>query len=60
LLFDLGGALGHRFLIRQAARRGPRAFLADWYRFGTTKAALYPLARLWIGRRLGETPDPMD
>ena len=52
LLFELGGTLGHRYLIRQAARRGPRAFLADWYRFGTTKAALYPLAKLWLRRRV--------
>lgn len=54
LLFELSGALGHRYLIRQAARRGPRAFLAAWYRFGTAKKALYPLARLWMRRRFGD------
>jgi len=51
LLLELGGTLGHRYLIREASRRGPRVFLADWYQFGVMKAALYPLARLWIRRR---------
>ena len=57
LLLDLGGTLGHRYLIRQASRRGPRAFLADWYQFGLMKAALYPLARLWIRRRFEDDGD---
>lgn len=54
LLFELGGTLSHRYLIRQATRRGPRAFLADWYRFGATKAALYPWAHLWMRHRFGQ------
>ena len=56
LLFDLGGRLGHRYLIRQAERRGPRTFLADLYRFGTTKAVLYPLARRWFRHRFRTVP----
>jgi flavin-dependent dehydrogenase len=58
LLFELGGSLAHRYLILQAARRGPRTFLADWYRFGTGKAALYPLARVWLRSALAGRRPP--
>jgi hypothetical protein len=48
LLFELGGSLGHRFLIHEAQRLGPQRFLARWYGYGLTKALLFPLARLWL------------
>jgi flavin-dependent dehydrogenase len=53
-LFELGGRVGHRYLIRQAAQIGVRNFLSQWYRFGVSKTLMYPLARMWFHLRFRE------
>jgi flavin-dependent dehydrogenase len=53
LLFEWGGYAGHRYMIRRARKLGPRSFLSRWYRFGTAKRLVYPLARAWFGLRFG-------
>jgi flavin-dependent dehydrogenase len=54
LLFEMSGRFGFRYLIREATRSGPQAFLERWYRLSLAKRLLFPFARAWAGRRFAD------